>query len=160
MAPSSESKLRRLCRILSQPFEPPSSCDRCRIRGKTCIFINDFSIMACTECTRQGKPCVTSSLDRLDKVSDDLASKIANDERAVEGMMDEIGILLRCVDKARRRISRNKAVQSQNNDRVEEQVRHLVENLPPEEDNAGFSEAVFLGRDIEAAGLSDPFDWS
>ena len=120
MAPSSKLKLRRLCRILSQPFEPPSSYNRCRICRKTYIFINDFSIMAYAECIRQGKPYVTSSLDCLNKVSDNLASKIANNERAVEGMIDKIGILLCCIDEAQQRISWNKVVQSQNNNRVEE----------------------------------------
>lgn len=160
MAPSSDSRLYRLRRILQLPFETPSPCDRCHSRGKTCTFIADFSIMACAECTRQGRPCVTSSLDRLDRVADELAHKITADEKAVDTMMDEIGVLLRRVDEIRRRISRNKVVQTQNNRRTEEQVRHLVETLSPEEENAGFSEAVILGTGLEAVDASDPFDWS
>lgn len=115
--------------------------------------------MSCALCTRRGKPCVTSSLARLDKVADDLAAKIESDEKDASEMTDELLALLDKIQRVKARIARNKAIQEQNNRRVEEQVRHMVENVPVEEENRGFSEAISLGRGVEMAGLEDPFSW-
>lgn len=155
----SASKLRRLRRILANPFQTPHPCDRCQSHNRNCTFIADFSIMSCELCTRQGKPCVTSSLERLDKVADDLAARIEADEKDASKMTDELLSLLEKIQRVKARISRNKAVQEQNNRRVEEQVRHLVENMPVEEENHSLSEAVSLGRGAEALGLEDPINW-
>jgi hypothetical protein len=157
---SSQSKLRRLQQILALPWESPDPCDHCRSHGRKCFFIADFSIMACAECTRRGRPCVTSSIARLDKVADDLAAKIAADEKSVSDTMDRIGELLSKVQEARARVARNKVVQEQNNRRLDEQVRHMVDSSVAEDENAGFSEAISLGNALEGMGSSDPFEWS
>ena len=54
------------------------------------MFIADLSIMSCSECTRIGRPCVTSSIDRLDKVVDDLSAKVKNDKSGVEEALNKI----------------------------------------------------------------------
>ncbi|KAK5162600.1 uncharacterized protein LTR77_011283 [Saxophila tyrrhenica] len=114
--------------------------------------------MSCAQCTRMGKPCVTSSVARLDAVADDLASKISADEENASKMTDELLSLLDKIQRVKARIARNKVVQEQNNRRLDEQVRHMVENAP-EEENDGFSEAIRLGTQLEAVGAPDPFAW-
>ncbi|KAL8964558.1 MAG: hypothetical protein Q9183_004372 [Haloplaca sp. 2 TL-2023] len=153
------NKLRRVNKILQNSFPALDPCDCCRRYSRECLFISDFSIMSCANCTRMGKPCVTSSVDRLDKVAEDLANKISVDEKDASKMTDELLSLLEKIQRVKARIARNKAVQAQNNQRLEEQVRHMVENLPVEEENAGFSEAIRLGRSLEAVGAEDPFRW-
>ena len=115
--------------------------------------------MSCANCTRLGRPCVTSSVDRLDKVADDLASKIAKDEAIVSEKMEEMLRVMEQLQDARNRIARNKVVQKQNNRRLDEQLRHLVDNMPSADENAGFSQAVMLGQSLEGVGLADPFEW-
>ena len=38
----------------------------------------------CAECERRGRPCVVSSWEALDRASDNLSSKISEDEKKVE----------------------------------------------------------------------------
>ncbi|KAI4209400.1 MAG: hypothetical protein L6R36_009537 [Xanthoria steineri] len=105
-----------------------------------------------------GRPCVTSSVARLDAVAEDLATKIAADEANASKMTDDLLSLLDKIQRVKARIARNKAVQEQNNRRLDEQVRHMVDNMP-EEENAGYSEAVGISRELEEIGAPDPFDW-
>ena len=105
MVPLSVSKFRRYNKILSNPFVPANKCDRCAHRSTSYVFVADFSIMSCAECTRLGRPCVTSSIDRLDQVTDDLSSKIEADETKVAGLLDQMARMLRQVEEIRSRIS-------------------------------------------------------
>ena len=50
--------------------------------------------MTCSECTRMGRPCVTSSVNRLDAAVDKLSEKIRSDEERLAASMDEMGELL------------------------------------------------------------------
>jgi hypothetical protein len=60
--------------------------------------------------------------------------------------------MLRQVEEIRSRISQNKEVRLENNRRVEEEVRHLVENLPPESVNhPELSDAAVLDISLESA---------
>jgi hypothetical protein len=69
--------------------------------------------------------------------------------------------MLRQVEEIRSRISQNKEVRLENNKRVEEEVRHLVENLPPESVNhPELSDAAVLDIGLESAGVQSPFTWS
>jgi prefoldin subunit 5 len=68
--------------------------------------------MACSECSRLGRPCVTSSIARLDKVVDDLSSRIEQDEEEVQKLLDY-------VEEVRRRIARNKRVREQNSKKLD-----------------------------------------
>jgi seryl-tRNA synthetase len=103
-----------------------------------------------------GRPCVTSSLDRLDAVADVLAAKIQTDEKEAESLMGEVESLLRRVSEVRKRIALNKKSQEDNNRRVEEEVQHLVENLPPDQEDSVLLEAASLSVDL---GPLDPFSW-
>lgn len=116
--------------------------------------------MSCAECTRRGRPCVTSSVDRLDRVVEELSSKIKQDESGIEEAMNRVLALASEIEKLRQRIARNKVIREQNNKRLDEQLRHLVENGSSAELNSDLSQAVTLGRDITNIGLEDPFDWS
>ena len=69
-----------------------------------------------------GRPCVTSSIDRLDAVADDLASKIQSDEKEAESLMSDVESLLRRVAEVRKRIASNRKAQEENNLRVDEEV--------------------------------------
>ena len=51
----------------------------------------------CAECERRGRPCVVSSWEALDRASDNLSSKISEDEKKVEQLLDEL-------DEVRRRL--------------------------------------------------------
>ncbi|KAK3621424.1 hypothetical protein LTR56_022818 [Elasticomyces elasticus] len=114
--------------------------------------------MSCAECTRRGRPCVTSSIDRLDKVVDDLSEKIAKDEGGVEEAVANILALSSKIESLRQRIARNKVVRNQNNRRLDEQLRHAVENSSTNAElNASLSEAVSLGNQLERIGVPDPF---
>ena len=44
--------------------------------------------MAYSECSRLGRPCVTSSIARLDKVVNDLLLKIERDKEEVQKLLD------------------------------------------------------------------------
>ena len=50
--------------------------------------------MSYATCTRQGKPYITSSVARLDKVAEDLANKIATDEADASKITDKLLSLL------------------------------------------------------------------
>ena len=67
----------------------------------------------CSECERRGRPCVSSSWAAIDRASDALSSKITDDEKRVERLLDEL-------DKVRRRLVRNRKVHEQNNKKAEE----------------------------------------
>jgi regulator of replication initiation timing len=160
MALSSQSRLARCNRILQNPFPAATPCDRCDLRDRTCVFIADLSIMSCSECTRLGRPCVTSSIDRLDKVVDDLSTKIKNDESGVEEALNKIVALSSEIESLRQRIARNKVVRKQNSKRLDEQIRHVADTSSLTSLNEGFSSATILGAQIRQEGLEDPFDWS
>lgn len=146
MASSSSSRLRRYNRILHNCFPALVPCDRCFHRGSSCRYIADFSLMSCAECTRLGRPCVTTSISRLDRAVDQLSDDIARDEQEVQSLLDKI-------EKIRQRVARNKVVRESNNKRLEEQVRHAAESLPEE------SEAVGVSVAADSQGFSDPFTW-
>jgi len=160
MAPSSQSRLARCNRILQNPFPAATRCDRCDLRDRPCVFIADFSIMSCSECTRLGRPCVTSSIDRLDKVVDDLSAKIKNDESGVEEALNKIVSLSSEIESLRQRIARNKVVREQNSKRLDAQLRHVADTSSFTGLNEGFSSAATLGAQVRQAGLEDPFEWS
>ena len=159
MARSSSSRLVRLRRILENPFITPSPCDRCKASSRCCRFIADFSIMSCDKCTRMGRPCVTSSIDRLDAVAEDLALKIQSDEKEAESLMGDVESLLWRVAEVRKRLASNRKAQEENNQRVNKEVWHLVENLPPEDEGPALLGAAELSVDLDHAGIEDPFSW-
>lgn len=74
-------------------------------------------------------------------------------------MTDELLSLLEKIQRVKARIARNKTVQAQNNRRLEEQVQHLVENMPAEEEHRSYSEAISIGHGVESFGLEDPINW-
>jgi regulator of replication initiation timing len=160
MASSSQSRLVRCNRILQNPFPAATRCDRCDLRDRPCVFIADLSIMSCSECTRLGRPCVTSSIDRLDKVVDDLSAKIKNDESGVEEALNKIVSLSSEIESLRQRIARNKVVREQNSKRLDSQLRHVADTSSFSGLNEGFSSAATLGAQVRQAGLEDPFEWS
>lgn len=114
--------------------------------------------MSCAECTRLGRPCVTSSIDRLDKVVDDLSAKIKTDEAGVEEALNKIVTLSSQIESLRQRIARNKVVSDQNSKRLDEQLRHVADTSSLNGLNEGFSDAATLGSQLRQAGLEDPFD--
>ena len=67
----------------------------------------------CAECERRSRPYVVSSWEALDRASNNLSSKISEDEKKVEQLLDEL-------DEVRRRLVRNRKVQEQNNTRSQE----------------------------------------
>ncbi|KAM0724100.1 hypothetical protein Q7P37_000280 [Cladosporium fusiforme] len=154
------SGLARCHRTLQNPFPAATRCDRCEHRERACVFIVDFSIMSCAECTCLGRPCVTSSIDRLDKVVDDLSAKIKTDEAGVEEAMNKIVAFSSQIESFRQRIARNKVVREQSSKRLDEQLRHAADTSSLTGLNEGFSDAATLGSQLRQAGLEDPFDWS
>jgi peptidoglycan hydrolase CwlO-like protein len=46
--------------------------------------------MSYSECTRLERPYITSSINRLDKVVDDLSTKIKNNKSGVEEVLNKI----------------------------------------------------------------------
>lgn len=108
--------------------------------------------MGCANCERLGRPCVTSSIDRLDKTIDDLADKVQKDKQ-------ELSLALDKIQEIRARIARNEKVMKQENRRLDQQIAHAVENLGPTtiED---FSEVISAESGVLAAGFPSPFDWN
>ncbi len=148
---SHHTRLRRLQRILKNPFEPDDPCDRCKDRRLKCLFIADLSIMSCSECTRKGRPCVTTSLEKLDRVSDDLSSKIEVDKAEVERLLNRL-------EEIRQRIRRNERIQEQNSRAIEKQVAHLVENMDDfVSDNPELSDLPGMTVDLASLGVESPF---
>ena len=64
--------------------------------------------MSCDKCTRIGRPCVTSSIDRLDAIAEDLALKIQLDKKEAESLMGDVESLLRRVAEVRKRLASNR----------------------------------------------------
>jgi len=73
----------------------------------------------CVECTRRGRPCVSTSWVALDRASDGLVDKISSDEKRVEQLLDEL-------DEVRRRLLRNRKVREVNNQRAKEKYDCLL----------------------------------
>jgi regulator of replication initiation timing len=103
---------------------------------------------------------VTSSIDRLDKVLDDLSAKIENDETGVEEALNKIVSLSLEIESLRQRIARNKVIREQNSKRLDSQLRHVADTSSFTGLNEGFSSAATLGSQVRQAGLEAPFDWS
>ena len=78
--------------------------------------------MSCDKCTRIGRPYVTSSINRLDAVADDLALKIQFNKKEAESLMSDVKSLLQRVVEVRKRIASNRKAQEENNLRVDEEV--------------------------------------
>lgn len=117
--------------------------------------------MSCETCTRLGRACVTSSLDKLDRVVEELSSKISVDEQKLELKLSEVELLLSQVAEIRRRIARNKVVRQSSNLRVEEQVRHAIDNLPAEGSNELLLEDISETQfGLENVGVASPFEFS
>ena len=64
--------------------------------------------MSCDKCTRMGRPCVTSSIDRLDAITEDLALKIQLDKKEAESLIGDVESLLRRVAEVRKRLASNR----------------------------------------------------
>jgi len=103
---------------------------------------------------------VTSSITRLDKVVDKLSSKIASDEQELAKSLDSMGILLEKIQDLRRRIATNKTIRQANNDKLDNDVRHLVESESNAALNEGLSASVDVDRSLRDLGMDDLFDWS
>ena len=88
---------------------------------------------------------MTSSIDRLDKVVDDLSAKIKNDESGVEEALNKIVSLSSEIESLRQRIARNKVVREQNSKRLDSQLRHVVDTSSFLGLNEEFSSAATLG---------------
>ena len=122
--------------------------------------------MSCSECSRLGRPCVTSSIARLDKVVDDLSSKIQQDEEEVQKLLDQ-------VEEVRRRITRNKRVRDENSAKLDNQLahssendpggvddRHVVDNLPSgSPSHPLLTDAAVLDIQLGDLGVASPFSW-
>ena len=55
-----------------------------------------------------GRPYVTSSIDRLNAVAEDLALKIQSDEKEAESLIGDVESLLRRVAEVRKRLALNR----------------------------------------------------
>ena len=73
--------------------------------------------------------------------------------------MGDVESLLRRVAEVRKRLASNRKAQEENNQRVDEEVWHLVENLPPEDEGPALLGAAELSVDLDHAGIEDPFSW-
>merc|ERR1712054_242070 len=93
---SHQDRLKKAATILSFRFENPCPCDHCCERNKTCFIMPSGG--KCAECERRGRPCVVSSWEALDRASDNLSSKISEDEKKVEQLLDELDEDLAAVD--------------------------------------------------------------
>jgi regulator of replication initiation timing len=91
---------------------------------------------------------VTSSIDRLNKVVDDLSTKIKNDESGVEEVINKIVSLSLEIESLRQRIARNKVVREQNSKRLDLQLRYVTDTSSFSGLNEGFSSAATLGAQV------------
>ena len=64
--------------------------------------------MSCDKYTRMGRPYITSSIDRLDAIAEDLALKIQLDEEEAESLIGDVESLLRRVAEVRKRLASNR----------------------------------------------------
>ena len=58
--------------------------------------------------TRIGRPYVTSSIDRLDAIAEDLALKIQLDKKEAESLMGDVESLLQRVAEVQKRLASNR----------------------------------------------------
>ena len=63
------------------------------------------------------------------------------------------------LEETRRRIARNKVIREQNNERLNDQLRHAVQaDSVNELFGADLSEVISLGKGVKAVSSVDPFD--
>lgn len=104
----------------------------------------------CAECELRGRPCVVSSWEALDRASDNLSSKISEDEKKVEQLLDEL-------DEVRRRLVRNRKVQEQNNTRSQEKWDCLLRGLETSEQPAQFQDLAAVDFGFQLQNEPSPF---
>ena len=97
--------------------------------------------LKCTECISRGRPCVEMSWPRLERVQDDLESKIQKDTEA----------LLELV----RRIDRNKALLEQAQRRAEDKQECLVRELEADGEDLSRTVADMSSMEAHASGPSN-----
>jgi hypothetical protein len=107
----------------------------------------------CATCERRARPCVSSSWAALDRASDHLSSKISEDEKRVERLLDEL-------DEVRRRLVRNRKVQEQNNTKSQEKWDCMLRELESSEAPTQFEDLASVDFGFQMAGVQSPFSFS
>jgi len=68
------NRLRLVKTIATFGFTPLIACDHCSAALSSCIIMTDHA--KCSECTHRGRPCVSVSLDSLNRAHLQLKSKL------------------------------------------------------------------------------------
>ena len=116
--------------------------------------------MSCAACTRLGKPCVTSSLAKLDRVVEELTEKIESDEQEIETLKSSAEDIFRKIEALRQRIRRNREVRERNNSKVEEEVAHLAANTPFDPNDPELFDFPEMASGLHSLGVRSPFQFS
>jgi len=147
-----EARIRKSAEILQYHHENLVACDHCVAKKVACFGMPNGE-GKCALCERRGRPCVSSSWETLDRTSDALVSKIAEDEKRVERLLDEL-------DEVRRRLVRNRKVQEQSNQKEQEKwdcvLREMADTNPP----AQFEHLAATDYGLQLEGVLPPFDFS
>ena len=114
-------------------------CDYCSKKNSLCRKMSDRLELKCEACTRQKKPCVSSSWAALDRDRDRLREDLISDEKKREEMWNSMVEL-------QARISRKRKVLEQAEERSRKKFSCLVD------------EARSGGIDMNAS-LREPTEW-
>ena len=124
-------------RILAVGIIVDISCDRCSISKPVscCRKMADRLDLKCERCTRQKKPCVSSSWVTLDRDRDRLREDLVKDEKEQDELLDRLAEL-------RARVSRKRKVLEQAEERSRKKLSCLVDEARSEgiDMNASFRE--------------------
>jgi len=81
MSHQQQSRIRLASEIDRYDILIDFACERCSCSGKPCIAMKDSSSrLKCSKCVRANKACVNMSWISLNRIREDLSSKIAKNE--------------------------------------------------------------------------------
>ena len=119
MSRKTQNRLRLASEIERNGRPVAIACERCISSNRLCIAMSNSSRLKCSECVRQGKPCVNLSWSALDRTREEYQKKVDNDEELLATVMA--------------RLMRNKKILRQ----AEERAKRKAECLADEMETSG-----------------------
>jgi hypothetical protein len=109
---------------------------------------------SCAACARRGRPCVTTSWASLDRSRDDLSSKIDQDERAREVLLEQLNNL-------QMRLMRNRKLKEKKESEASEKLACLEEEMRLEGEEIGrvTQDPLTTEEGLAAWNVGSPFTW-
>jgi hypothetical protein len=151
---ASQNRLRRYNEILRHKHPAAFPCDSCLSDNECCFVMPAAPDKSCAHCARRGRPCVTTSWASLDRSRDDLETKISQDERAREQLLEHLNQL-------QMRLVRNRKLKEKKESEAAEKLRCLEAEMVADGEEIHRSEQDPLSTEecLASWGVQSPFRW-